>query len=75
MTPIPEMDYEKHLFHEKVLRSVTAATREDGVSHLAEAARAGVKTEIQVFSLEEANKALMLLKESRIDGAAVLKIS
>ncbi len=75
MTPIPEMDYERHLFHEKVLRSVSAATREDGVSHLAEAARAGVKTEVQVFSLEEANKALMLLKESRIDGAAVLKIS
>ena len=74
MTPIPEMDYEKHLFHEKVLRSVTAATREDGESHLAEAAEAGVKTEIQVFPLEEANKALMLLKESRIDGAAVLRI-
>ena len=74
MTPIPEMDYEKHLFHERVLRSVTAATREDGESHLAEAARAGVRTEIQVFSLEEADRALMLLKESRIDGAAVLRI-
>jgi propanol-preferring alcohol dehydrogenase len=75
MDPVPELDYEKHLYHEKKLRSVTAATREDGKDLLREAQRAQVKTETQVFRLKDANFALRLLKESKINGAGVLEVS
>ncbi len=74
MTPVPEMDYEKHLYHEKKLRSVTAATREDGLEFLREAAAVPVKTETEVFPLADANRALRLLKEGKINGAGVLEI-
>lgn len=74
MSPIPEMDYQAHLYHEKVLRSVANATRADGESLLALAAEIPIRTTTRLFPLAEANRALKLLKDSRIDGAAVLKI-
>jgi propanol-preferring alcohol dehydrogenase len=74
MSSIPELDYEKHLYHEKTLRSVANATREDGEDLLRIAAEIPVKTTIQTFPLEEANTTLRLLKAGRIDGAAVLAI-
>ena len=72
MTPLPEMDYEPHLFHEKNLRSVEANTRADGEALLAEAARIPVRTEVTTFPLARANEALMRLKQDRIDGSGVL---
>ena len=72
MTPVPELDYETHLFHEKNLRSVEANTREDGRSLLREAAEVPVRARVTVFPLEEANEALIRLKNDRIDGSAVL---
>ena len=72
MTPVPEMDYEPHLFHEKNLRSVEANTRADGEALLAEAARIPVRTEVTTFPLARANEALMRLKQDRIDGSGVL---
>ena len=75
MTPIPEMDYVKYLYHERTLRSVANATRQDGEELLKIAAEIPIQTTTQAFSLEEANKALKLLKEGKINGAAVLKIS
>jgi propanol-preferring alcohol dehydrogenase len=75
MTPIPEMDYVKHLYHERTLRSVANATRQDGEELLRIAAEIPIRTTTQVFRLEEANKALGRLKEGKINGAAVLKIS
>ena len=74
MTPVPELDYEKHIFYEKTIQSVTASTREDGKDFLKLAAEIPVKTKTTLFSLEEANKGLNLLKESKINGAGVLKI-
>jgi len=73
MTPIPEMEY-KYIYYERTLRSVANATREDGQGLLKIAAEIPIKTTTQLFPLEEANKVLQLLKESKIDGAAVLKI-
>jgi propanol-preferring alcohol dehydrogenase len=73
MSPIPEMDYAKHLYYERTLRSVANATRQDGEELLSIAAEIPIRTTTQLFPLEEANKVLKLLKESRIDGAAVLK--
>ncbi|MGB6865439.1 MAG: zinc-dependent alcohol dehydrogenase family protein, partial [Candidatus Aminicenantaceae bacterium] len=73
MSPIPEMDYVKYLYHERTLRSVANATRKDGNKLLKIAAEIPIKTTTQVFPLEEANQALQLLKDSKIDGAAVLQ--
>jgi propanol-preferring alcohol dehydrogenase len=74
MTPVPELDYEAHLFHEKNLRSVEANTREDGAGLLREAAAIPVRASVTTFPLEEANEALIRLASDRIDGSAVLVV-
>lgn len=75
MTPIPEIDYVKDLYHERTLRSVANATRRDGNELLRIASEIPIRTTTQVFPLEEANRVLQLLKAGKISGAAVLKIS
>jgi len=75
MTPIPEMDYQKYLYHERNLCSVANATRLDGEELLKIAAEIPIQTTTQPFKLEDANTVLKLLKESKIDGAAILQIS
>ncbi len=72
MTAIPEMDYVKHLYQERILRSVANATRRDGEEFLAAAAEIPIRTTTEIFRLEEANRALLRLKQGRINGAAVL---
>lgn len=72
MSPIPEMEYDAHLFHEKQLRSVEANTREDGRELLREAAEIPIRPEVTTLGLSEANEALLALKASRIDGTGVL---
>jgi len=74
MSPIPEMDYNTYLYHERTLCSVANATRQDGNDLLKIAAEIPIETTAQIFPLEEANKVLRLLKDSKIDGAAVLQI-
>jgi propanol-preferring alcohol dehydrogenase len=75
MTPIPELDYETHLYNEKVLRSVTASTRRDGVELLEIAGEIPIRTRTTVFPLTDANDVLIALKRGRIDGAAVLRVA
>ncbi|MCL7964990.1 MAG: zinc-dependent alcohol dehydrogenase family protein [marine benthic group bacterium] len=75
MTPVPEMEYEPCLFHEKTLTSVEANTREDGRGLLAEAASVPVAARVTEFALAEANEALIRLKRDGIDGSAVLRVS
>ena len=74
MTAIPAMEYERHLYHEKILRSVANATRRDGRELIALAEAIPVRTDTTLFPLEAANEALLLVKESRISGAAVLDL-
>ncbi len=74
MSPIPEMDYTKYLYHERTLRSVANATRQDGEELLEVAAEIPIRTTTTAFPLSEANRALKLIKDSAIDGAAVLRI-
>lgn len=74
MSPIPELDYLKHLYDEKVVRSVANATRRDGEELLKLATRIPIHTSPQVFPLEQANEALLALKKSEITGAGVLKV-
>ena len=75
MSPIPEMDYTEYLYHERTLRSVANATRQDGEELLEVAAEIPIRTTVTSFPLEQANLALQRVKDSAIDGAAVLKIS
>jgi propanol-preferring alcohol dehydrogenase len=73
MTPIPPLDYER-LYGERVIRSVMNYTRRDAEEFLELAARIPVRAEIETFSLEEANEALLRVKRGEVHGAAVLKI-
>lgn len=72
MSPVPVLDYDRHLYYEKSLKSVTAATREDGERFLELAASIPVRTRVTEYALDDANTALLDLKQGRIDGAAVL---
>jgi alcohol dehydrogenase, propanol-preferring len=72
MSPIPEIDYDRELFRERTLRSVTANTRQDGLDLLREAAAIPIRPRTQAFALQDANEALARLKQGRIRGAAVL---
>jgi propanol-preferring alcohol dehydrogenase len=73
MSQTPALDYEL-LYHEKVVRSVANATRQDGREFLQLAGEVPLKTEIEVFDLAEANQALQKLKKSEIRGAGVLHV-
>lgn len=72
MTPVPGLDYERHLYHEKVVRSVANSTRHDGEELLRVAAEIPVVTTTTTYPLEEANTALLEMKRSAISGDAVL---
>ncbi|HUJ72530.1 MAG TPA: zinc-dependent alcohol dehydrogenase family protein [Verrucomicrobiae bacterium] len=73
MTPIPEMKYER-LYHERVVRSVANATRDDARQLMQLAGEIPIRTEVQTFPLADANRALLALKQSEIHGAGVLII-
>lgn len=75
MTPIPQMDYQEHLYYEKTVRSVANSTRKDAEDLLSLAAEIPIRTEVQEFQLEEANRSLLLLKQGKIQGAGVLRVS
>lgn len=72
MSPIPSLDYDRDVFGERVLRSVTANTRQDGLDLLREAAAIPIKPHTVSFPLEQANRALQELKAGSFQGAAVL---
>jgi propanol-preferring alcohol dehydrogenase len=72
ITPIPELDYTEHLWYEKEVKSVANVTRGDAQEFLPLAAEIPIMPEVREFSLEQANEALILLKEGKIRGAGVL---
>ena len=74
MSPIPSFDYDL-LYQERMIRSVANNTRQDGQDFLRVAAEIPIRTHVQVFSLQEANRALNALKNDVIPGAAVLRVS
>jgi propanol-preferring alcohol dehydrogenase len=69
-----KLDYPRHLWLEKEIKSVANVSRRDLSEFLTLAAEMGVQPEVQEFQLEEANKALVELKTRRIRGAKVLRI-
>lgn len=72
---IPPLVYHEHLYYEKSLGSVTAATRVDTEEILELAADIPIRPEIEIFPLSEANQALKLLKAGRLQGTAVLAVN
>ena len=74
MSPIPSIDYDREIFGERVIRSVTANTKQDGLDLLREAAAIPIRPHTHQFPLTEANQALQALKAGAIQGAGVLRV-
>jgi propanol-preferring alcohol dehydrogenase len=68
------LDYQLHLWLEKELKSVANITRRDLNDFLRLAAKINLQSDVQVFALDQANKALLELKTGKIRGAKVLNI-
>lgn len=73
MSDIPSFAY-RLLWEERVIRSVANLTRRDGEELLALAPQASVKTQVELFPLEQANEALDRLRRGALQGAAVLTL-
>jgi propanol-preferring alcohol dehydrogenase len=74
LSDIPGIDYAAELFRERVLRSVTANTRQDGEELLALAERLQLDVTTQRYPLDGADTALRDLAADRVNGAAVLVV-
>ena len=72
MSEVPAMDYQRHLFRERDLRSVTANTRRDGEELLRLARRLDVRAHVTPYPFEQADTALLDLAQDRCRGSAVL---
>jgi propanol-preferring alcohol dehydrogenase len=73
MSTIPPLDYAL-LWRERSLRSVANMTRRDAQEFMELAARAGVRSEVEVFPFAAAGDALLAIAEDRVRGAAVLTL-
>jgi len=69
-----KLDYPSHLWLEKEIKSVANVTRADVIECLKLVAEIPIKPEVELYRLEEANRALLEIKERKIRGAKVLKI-
>ncbi|MFI0373656.1 zinc-dependent alcohol dehydrogenase family protein [Actinomadura sp. 1N219] len=72
LSDVPSLDYRRHLFQERQVRSVTANTRADGEEFLTLAARLDVAVTTREYGLDDADRALADLAADRFTGAAVL---
>jgi propanol-preferring alcohol dehydrogenase len=70
-----KLDYPSHLWMEKEIKSVANVTRQDVRECLKLAAEAGIRPDYQEYALEEANQALLELRQGKIRGAKVLRVS
>jgi propanol-preferring alcohol dehydrogenase len=71
---LAEIDYSEHLWQEKELKTVANVTSHDIKTFLEIAAAAGIRPEVQIYQLDEANKALFDLYSGHVRGAKVLAI-
>ncbi|HEX6472073.1 MAG TPA: zinc-binding alcohol dehydrogenase family protein [Streptosporangiaceae bacterium] len=72
LSDVPALNYERHLFQEREIRSVTANTRADGEEFLRLAGRLGIAVTTTPYDLGAADQALADLAADRVNGAAVL---
>ncbi len=69
------LDYATHLWREKEIKSTANVTRQDAREFLPLAAEIPIRPQVQEFPLEQANEALLLVKQGKTQGAAVLRIA
>ena len=69
---IPQFDYDSLLWGERQIRSVANMTRADARDFLKLAAEINLRPKVTSFSLDQANEALLAVKQDAIDGAAVM---
>ena len=69
---IPQFDYDSLLWGERQIRSVANMTRADARDFLSLAAEIKLRPQVTTFPLEQANEALLAIKNDSIDGAAVI---
>lgn len=72
MTAVPGLDYDRHLFLEKTLTTVTANTRADGEELLRLAPRLGVSVQVTEYGFDEVDRALADLAHDRVTGSVVV---
>jgi propanol-preferring alcohol dehydrogenase len=72
MSDVPGLDYQRHLFLEKTLTSVTANTRADGEELLRLALRLGVDVHVSEYAFDDVDRALDDLAAGRLAGSAVI---
>ncbi len=70
-----QLDYATHLWREKEIKTTANVTRQDAREFLPMAAEIPIRPQVQKFPLEQANEALLLVKQGKMQGAAVLRIS
>jgi alcohol dehydrogenase, propanol-preferring len=75
LSDVPPLDYQRHLFRERTVTSVTSNTRADGEELLRIAPRVGVTATVTPYPLDRADAALDDLYADRVHGAAVLRIA
>jgi alcohol dehydrogenase, propanol-preferring len=72
ITPVPELPYAEYLWNEKQIISVANVTRRDAEEFLPLAAEIPITPTVEIFKPEQANDALLLMKEGKLKAAAVL---
>ena len=75
LSDVPGLNYSRHLYQERELRSATSNTREDVHAFLADAAEAHVQPRTAAYALSDANRALSDMKHSNTEGTPVLMIA
>ena len=75
LSDIPTLDYQRHVFQEKELVSVTANTRADGAELLRLAVEIPIRPTVVRYPFDEADRALADLRADRVDGVAVLDVT
>ncbi len=74
LTDIPALDYQRHLFRERTLTSVTANTRADGEELLRLAAVLGLRPRVTTYPFDRVDEALADLAAGAVTGAAVVRV-
>jgi alcohol dehydrogenase, propanol-preferring len=74
LSDIPSLNYQRHLFQERQVRSVTSNTRADARAFLDFAGQHHIEVTTTDYPLEKADRALADLSAGRIAGAAVLLV-
>lgn len=74
MSDVPSLDYDRHLFQERTLRTVTANTRADGTELLRLAARLPLDIKVTPYDFDSVDRALADLASDRVTGSAVVTL-